>query len=67
MEELRSCPFCGSSNIIIMDWIDGNPSGMTIQVAKIECCDCGIESPEQYGEKRKDLVAAIWNKRVGER
>ena len=52
MIELKPCPFCGSSNIEIMEWI---PSTYSVQ-----CLNCEARTSREYS---KTLSIERWNTR----
>ena len=52
MIELKPCPFCGSSNIEIVEWI---PSSYSVQ-----CLNCEARTSREYS---KTLSIERWNTR----
>ena len=55
MEELKACPFCGSTNVEI------SPYGGAKAVA---CMDCFCRSEIFEGENAKEKAIAAWNRRA---
>lgn len=51
-EELKPCPFCGSTDILVK----------TRKTTMIECSECGVVVFDVQDGKKRDAVAA-WNKR----
>ncbi len=54
-EELKACPFCGSSANICSDSFDGQ------KLYFVSCEDCGVITPCYDTEAE---AAAIWNNRA---
>lgn len=68
MNDLKSCPFCGSSNISSGEVLSGQMGDYAKQTA---CLDCGATGPEvkmtlamASGPDGDDLADAAWNRRA---
>ena len=60
MTELKPCPFCGSSNIIVELYVTG---------CNVKCKSCGAEGPiiPNYANGRqKEQAITAWNTRAKE-
>ena len=63
MDELKSCPFCGNTAMIIRD--------LDLQISGIHCCECKayvkwpieMKARETYGENMKRWTDK-WNRRA---
>lgn len=63
MDNLKPCPFCGSTNVIIFpyDPFDGYQGNLTVH--RVRCMNCGAQI------EKKDVLDAgeAWNTRKGEK
>ena len=64
LEELRPCPFCGSTNVVYDEWSDGIEMHGQVQdydIATVHCEDCGAEIKTFWHES--DNAKSRWNSR----
>lgn len=60
MVDLLDCPFCGSSDVFVIELEDEDGS-----FAAAGCCGCGAGSRQHYycGDDAKEFAADAWNTR----
>lgn len=63
MEKLLPCPFCGSTDVLVIT--DEDDDG---EFAAVGCNDCGAGSRQHYfcGEDAREYAAGAWNRRPPE-
>lgn len=63
-DELKPCPFCGSTNIANVSAGHAGPSNFwhaNDEIFAVNCKNCGASVPNRY---RNDLVVEAWNTRT---
>jgi Lar family restriction alleviation protein len=63
-DELKPCPFCGSSDISNVSAGFAGPTNawhLGDEIFAVNCRDCGASVPNRY---RNDLVVEAWNRRA---
>lgn len=51
IENAHPCPFCGSTNLRLSDWLLANDNG-EIEVEIVECLNCDAAAPVEWWNKR---------------
>lgn len=59
-EELKPCPFCGSTDIDIVRCDDGCCGAL---IRWFECCSCGCEKPPDKSHPTDNEAIESWNRR----
>lgn len=58
MEQLKPCPFCGSKNVLLEEYVSS---------CNIKCSDCDTEGPRSMiyaNEHGKEKAIEAWNARL---
>ena len=64
LEDLRPCPFCGSTNVTYNEWSDGIEmynQAQDYDIATVQCEDCRAEIHTYWHES--DNAKSRWNSR----
>jgi Lar family restriction alleviation protein len=61
IEELKPCPFCGSTNV---EAFEQDSDDCPFHSAIVRCFDCDAQSAQMVGRDKIAMAARAWNKRV---